>query len=161
MTVVKPRHPVSWSGAVTRIMGALGLAAAASVGRSDSLVRHWADPDGDREPNLTQAVALDAAYVLATGDAPPLLRVYEQLLADRTRGSVHQAQAPHARFLAVMSEVGEISTGLHQALADGSIRPHEARKVQQDVADAIERLSAMSRDLDALASGKVSERGGE
>lgn len=150
MTVVKPRHPVSFPGAVTRIMGALGLGAAQAIGKSDSLIRKFADPDHDALPNLDQALALDAAFVLATGDEAPILRVYLQLLEDLTRGAAHAAQPPHARLMRVMAEAGEIAGDLHTALADGRVTPNERAKLQKDIADAIEQLSAMSRDLDAL-----------
>jgi hypothetical protein len=150
MTVVKPRHPVSWPGAVTRIMGALGLAAAQAIGKSDSLIRKFADPDHDAVPNLDQAVALDAAFMAATGDEAPILRVYLLRLEAATAGVPHAAQAPHKRLIRVMAESGEIAADLHRALADGKLTPAERATLQKDIADAIEQLTAMSRDLDAL-----------
>ncbi|MCA3264947.1 MAG: hypothetical protein ING19_02665 [Azospirillum sp.] len=150
MTVVKPRHPVSFPGAVTRIMGALGLGAAQAIGKSDSLIRKFADPDHDAQPNLDQALALDAAFVLATGDEAPILRVYLQKLEDLTRGAAHVALAPHARLMRVMAEMGEIAGDLHAASVDGQVTPSERAKLQKDIADTIEQLTAMSRDLDVL-----------
>ena len=150
MTVVKPRHPVSWPGAVTRIMGALGLAAGQAIGKSDSLIRKFADPDHDAVPNLHQALALDAAFVLATGEEAPILRVYLQRLEDATRGAPHAAVAPHTRLLQVMAETGEIAADLHRALDDGALTANERATLQKDIADAIEKLTAMSRDLDAF-----------
>lgn len=150
MTAVIPRHPVTFAAAVTRIQGALGLAAAQAVGKSESLVYKWAHPDHDAQPNLDQALKLDAAFVLATGDAAPILRVYLQRLEDATAGAAHAAEAPHARLMRVMAEAGEIAADLHKALADGRLAPHERAKLQKDIADAIEQLTAMSRDLDVL-----------
>lgn len=161
MNEVKVRHPMTWPGAIARIRGVLGLAAANAVERTDNRVWQWSDPEGETEPNLSQAVALDAAFVRATGEDPPILTVYRRRLADVVARSPHVADVPSNRLLAVMSEVGELSTDLTQALHDGRLTPNEARKVQKDIADAIEKLTKMSRDVDALASGNVSERGRE
>lgn len=152
MTVVKPRHPVSWAWACTRIQGALGTSAGAAIGKSDSLIRKFADPDTDAVPNLDQAVALDAAFALATGEEAPILRVYLQRLEDLTRGAAHAAQAPHARMLRVMAEAGEIAADLHKALADGVVTRAERLAIQKDIADTVEQLNAMTRDLEAHSS---------
>ncbi|MCM0018411.1 MAG: hypothetical protein NBV67_00290 [Tagaea sp.] len=149
MTVVKPRHPISWAGAATKIMGALGLGAAAAIGKSDALIRRFADPDLDDEPKLTQALALDAAFVAATGESAPFLRVYETRLRAMTASIAHDPVAPATRFLDVTSEIGDVSTLLSTALRDGRLTHAERTALQKEIADAVEKLSALARDLDA------------
>ncbi len=145
---VKPRHPVTFKGALTRILGALGLTASSVVGRSDSLVRAWADPDRIEYPSIENALQLDIAMVHAVGVAP-IFDVYRQLLEDATRDVAHAAQAPEARMLQVVAELGELSGGLAAGFADGRLTLDEARHLQRDVAEAIEKLSALSKDIDA------------
>lgn len=157
MNPVKPRHPVTWPGACARIRGLLGLEAAAAINKSDSLVAKMGDPDRDEIPNVEQALRLDVAYRLAGGTTAPLFEVYRKQLADATADLPHQAQPPATRLLTVMSEVGELSTDLAAALEDRHLKPGEAIKIQKDIADTIEKLTKLAHDVDALASGKVSE----
>ena len=78
---MKQRPARSFEKAIFNIMSALGNeAAAAAVGRSVSLIRKWSDPDSDSWPSLKQALALDAAYVRATGNPPPIHQVYQHRL---------------------------------------------------------------------------------
>ncbi len=150
MTAIKPRHPVSVAGACTQILGRLGDAAAVAVNKSDSLIRKWADPDHDSEPTFSQMLDLDAAYVAATGESAPLKRAYVTLLRERTAAVAHQAQAPQSRLLDVMAEIGEISAAAHRAMDDGTMTANEAAPLQRDIGEAIEKLTQMSRDVDAL-----------
>lgn len=157
---VKPRHPYSWAGAITRIRGHLGLAASEAVGLSESILAKWGDPDRRESPSIGDALALDRAYVLAggPGDAP-LLAVYLKLLQEATGGAVHKALAPEARMLAVVAEIGELSADLHRSLGDGQLAEHERLRLLKDVADACEKLSAMAKDLDALAPASAGGSG--
>lgn len=74
---MKPRSPKTFAAAVTRIKAVLGESTCAEiVDRSESLIRKWADPDHESQPSLSQAVALDSAYVSSGRGDPPLLQVY-------------------------------------------------------------------------------------
>ncbi len=145
---VKPRHPVTFKGALTRILGALGLTAANVVTRSDSLVRAWADPDRIEYPSVENALQLDIAMRQAFGTAP-IFDVYRQLLDAATRDVAHEAQAPETRMLQALAEFGELSAGLAASIVDGRLSLDEARRIQKDAADTIEKLSALSKDIDA------------
>ncbi len=151
MTAIKPRHPISWAGACTKILGTLGLSAGTAIGRSDALIRRFADPDLDNEPNLSQALALDAAFVNATGESAPILKVYKVRLRELTEGAAHEARAPLVALADAMSEVGDVSRAVLVAVADGKVAQHERIAVQREIAEAIEKLSRLARDLDAGA----------
>ena len=80
---MKLRNPKEFAAAITRIRSALGeTACAGAIGRSESLVRKWADPDHPSLPGIEQALVLDAAFVAAGHGEAPLLKLYESLLED-------------------------------------------------------------------------------
>ena len=150
---VKPRHPVTFKGALTRILGQLGLTASNVVQRSDSLVRAWADPDRIEYPSVENALQLDIAMRHAFGTAP-IFDVYRQLLDDATQGLAHVAADPATRMLQATAEFGELAAGLAAALGDGRLTLDEARRLQRDAGEAIEKLTALTKDIDArLANG--------
>lgn len=75
---MKRRDPGTFKSALTHIVSRLGAKRAAdAVGRSQSLVRKWADPDETSLPNLEQAALLDRAYVEAELGEPPIHNVLE------------------------------------------------------------------------------------
>jgi len=74
---MKSREAGTYEDAVTRIIRILGAdVAARAVGRSQSLVRKWADPDDPALPNIEQATALDVAFVSAGCGEAPILGAY-------------------------------------------------------------------------------------
>ena len=85
---MKLRNPKEFSAAITRVRAALGEEGCArAVGRSDSLVRKWADPDHPAVPNLDQALSLDAAYVAAGHGDAPILGLYQDLIENGIKTS--------------------------------------------------------------------------
>ncbi len=79
--MTKLRTPLTFADALTRIVGTIGYAPAATlVGRSERCIYDWADPDSTAKPTLDQALALDAAYRAAGGDGAPILEAYSHQL---------------------------------------------------------------------------------
>ncbi len=78
---MKIRPAWSFEGAVQVIIAELGEDAAAdAVDRSQSLIRKWSDPDHPSLPALDLALALDAAFVNATGREGPISAIYTHQL---------------------------------------------------------------------------------
>lgn len=158
---MKLRTPKRFASAITRIKTALGEdECARAVNRSTSLIRKWADPDHASRPNLSQALALDVAFVEAGHGEPPLLSLYQQRLAravakNKARPLVDVALAT----LAVQAVVGDLSQSVvaMRARADDkpSFTPNETAQVlallerlQQQVAQIEEALDDDIRRLE-------------
>ena len=81
--MTKRPDPETVAGAVQRIVGDLGIeAAAAAVGKSERLVYLWGDEDSDARPSIVQAIKLDRAYQFAGHGRAPILEVYRRVLKD-------------------------------------------------------------------------------
>lgn len=114
---MKPRTPKSIAGALTKIMTALSDARCAEiVGRSDSLIRKWADPDHPSQPTLAQALALDLMYVEQGHGDPPILEIYQDLLADALSHRDDREADILMTALSVQSAVGSLSEAIRAAL---------------------------------------------
>jgi hypothetical protein len=48
-----------------------------------------------------------------------------------------------------MAELGELSGGLAEGLKDGRLTIDEARRLQREAADVVEKLTALTKDIDA------------
>lgn len=130
--MTKPRTPLTIPHAITKIVGVLGVPAAAKVaGRAERRIYKWMDPDSDFAPSLPQAIALDAAYRAAGGDGAPLYQVYAELLGeevaqhaacqlrladDLARASREFGEAAEATIAVIKPNAGE--RDVHRALAE-------------------------------------------
>ena len=62
MTSIRPRDPLCAAAASAAARDILGSAAiAALVGKSESLVNNWADPETASSPTVAQALVIDRA----------------------------------------------------------------------------------------------------
>ncbi|MDH3240644.1 MAG: hypothetical protein OEO83_08250 [Alphaproteobacteria bacterium] len=114
---MKPRTPKSIAGALTKIMAALSDSRCAEiVGRSDSLIRKWADPDHPSQPTLTQALALDLVYVNEGHGEPPILEIYQDMLEDALNERNDREADILMTALSVQSAVGSLSEAIKAAL---------------------------------------------
>lgn len=118
---MKPRHPKRFATAMTKVRSHLGEEKCAEiVDRSSSLIRKWADPDHASVPNLQQALLLDRAFVEGGFGKPPLLEVYNLLLAD----ALEQSESERAPIdmpieaLSLQGVVGDLSEAIRESLAE-------------------------------------------
>lgn len=106
--MTKLRPPLTPYRALTEIAAQLGWDGCGSVlGKSESLMRKWGDPDAEREISFQDAIRLDAAYLRAGGGRAPLLECYaarldldaderedqEQLLAATSKAAKEAGEA--------------------------------------------------------------------
>lgn len=89
--MTKLRHPLTPYRALSRIADLIGWdGCAAVIGKSESTIRKYADPDTEREISFQDAVRLDLAFRRAGGNGAPLFEAYsarldlDQLDADDT-----------------------------------------------------------------------------
>ncbi len=140
---MKPRRPKSFAAAVTKIMAALSDGRCAEiVGRSDSLIRKWADPDHPSLPTLGQAIALDLVYVREGHGDAPILRVYEDILTDVLKEQDADEADILMSALSVQSAVGNLSEAIRAALdphgPGGSVITAYERQTILEIIDRLE-----------------------
>lgn len=152
MTVIKPRDPNTFFGAVADIIELIGAkAAAASVDLAPSSIYQWSEPESGKRPSLMQAVAMDRAAVEATGRAP-ILAVYQGMVGRDARP--HEAADFGDRMMMMVKEIGDIAEARRAAVMPESrggsvITPSEYCNLSREIAEAREVLDALQRDLDA------------
>lgn len=142
---MKRAAPRTFKHAMQRITGTLTVEEAAMIaGKSTRLVHYWGDGDSDQEPTLSQALALDAAYVAASGDIAVIFQSYRVQLESRL--SIHETADPIDRLADMVKEVGEAA----DAYRANHKHPSIAQKTEalKEVAEAITALELMARDLE-------------
>lgn len=136
---MKLRNPKEFAAAVTRIRSRLGEdVCARAIGRSESLVRKWADPGHPSLPGIEQALLLDAAYVAAGHGEPPLLKLYETLLEDAVTENDVGVEEIVPSTLMIQAIVGDLSAEIRDI-----INPRAEKAMKSMSADSKARLLEM------------------
>lgn len=149
MTSFKPRHAISWSGAVDRIVGHLGIAAcAAAAGRSESIVRKWGDPDTPELPSVEFAFRLDLAWSRAGFGGAPFLEVWRARLGEGG-AAIGESVSPFERLAHVTDELGALSAAVIEALRDAKLSASERATIAVQAQRGIEQLNRLIRDMEA------------
>lgn len=118
--MTKARDPSTIEDAILRIVDRIGWAAAADVvGKGERVIRNWSDPDFGRRPDFEECIALDAAYMAAGGDSPPIHGVYSTRLDRKTAPPADSAAIALATGLAA-KEAGEAIAASVAASMPGS-----------------------------------------
>tara|TARA_R110000737_G_scaffold10365_1_gene26029 strand:+ start:187 stop:666 length:480 start_codon:yes stop_codon:yes gene_type:complete len=155
---MKLRNPKEFAAAVTRIRSALGEEGCArAVGRSDSLVRKWADPDHPAIPNLDQALSLDAAYVAAGHGDAPIFELYQDQLEDRINGAGVLAGEIVPAALMVQSIVGDLSEIIRECLGQEGgalVLSHNSRISLLSLIDRLEEETDRLEDAVEATGGE-------
>lgn len=143
--MTKRRPALSAHAALGAIVGRIGWTAAIAVtGRRERSIRKWGEPDVEPGVPLEQALALDIAYIEATGAAvAPFEAWYNlqlQLARARTRAAV---ASPHEQIAIAHKEVGEAFAARALACSPGA-GAAEARLADRETDEALAAL-AMTR----------------
>jgi len=141
--------PGSLSAAISEIKSKLTEDRCAElVGRSDSLVRKWADPDDPAMPNLRQSLVLDAAFVQAGFGEPPIQSWY----TNRLEGIVSNTQKSTSNIVAstlhAQAALGNIASAVAQFTEDGSEQGPDLSPNER--AALLGMVEELSRNLDLL-----------
>ena len=154
---MKLRNPKEFAAAVTRIRAALGEEGCAqAVGRSDSLVRKWADPDHPAIPNLDQALSLDAAYVSAGHGDAPILGLYQDLLENQISDAEASAGEIVPAALMVQAIVGDLSEVIRDCIGHEGHSPalsHNSRIALLSLIDKLEEETDRLEDAVEASGG--------
>jgi hypothetical protein len=102
------RDPDTFYAAVKTITDLIGCdGAGLAVGKSASLVEKWSRPDTNRSPNVHQALALDAAYMMAGGTCAPMHDMHDRLLRREVGEGVACRRELAASIAEANKEVGD------------------------------------------------------
>lgn len=157
--MTKLREPHTFADAVTRIMGVVSPEACAeALGKSESLIRKFADPDHDSLPSIQQAYLLDAVYVAATGVAcPPLLRVYKQNIEGLTAPAAPKAAKPLTEAALTMQQALGSFAGKIVTALDGN-SPGGAAVTTAERAEIYEILENIRQQIGAIEASLLMHR---
>jgi hypothetical protein len=163
--MTKSRLPGTIHEAVSRVLGSISPAEAARVvGKSVGHVYKWGAPVSDDddvqpEPKLSQAIALDAAYMAWAAEHPdlpdvlshpPILAAYAAILEGF--GAPRRKPAdPRDRLTTIMAEVGDVAGAVRDALADGAVSTNERARIAKEAGDAVTALQALLDDMGGQA----------
>lgn len=150
--MTKPKSPVTFAGAVSRVVALIGRERAAyAVGKTPGLVYKWEDEDGVSRPNFTQAMQLDAETLRQTGRAP-LLEYYSGVMeliaaeAPRTKETLETAilHATHSVGQLAQMAVDFASEGSHGGCA---LTQRELTALRGEVNQLMLKLRQLDRSL--------------
>jgi hypothetical protein len=147
--MTKIRTPLGEHDAVAQAIGLLGIDLCRQVtGKSESLIRKWADPDEDAHHiPFAQALRLDAALV-----ARGLPAVFGPVLHD-VEASVRRADAldpasmpePATALVKVAADAGQVAGAVEVSLRDGHVSPIEAAGVATTARELRKSLATLER----------------
>lgn len=157
----KRRDPGTIKDAITRVLGAIGAdTAGRSIGKSGSWAYALGDPDSDALPTASQALCLDVAYSMETGDTEaPIISTLARLHAERVATIPYEAGDPIARLCDATAATASVVSQLRTAVASaGGLPPAEAHEIRQLLEDQARQLQRAAKDVAHLtAQPKVME----
>ncbi|MCH2486872.1 MAG: hypothetical protein MK010_03895 [Erythrobacter sp.] len=115
---MKPRPPLSIHAAITRVVGQLPEdwdSAAEATGRKPHLLRKYSDPDRREELPVSDAIALDLAYIAAGGQGAPIFEAYAYKLELAELAQFADRIELHRKAIDVIREGGEAHAALVRA----------------------------------------------
>lgn len=156
MTSVRP--PLSIDGALARIAGQMPGSwheMATIVGRADSTVRNWGNPNTSESIPIDSAIQLDIAYQAAGGIGAPIYETYslqlETALAERFSCAIALAR----KTMTAIREGGEAHEALVAATLPGASdrdRAEAAREVEEGIAALKECLPFLVNRIPAASA---------
>lgn len=146
----KPRIPDSIEHAITLILAELGdEVCAKEISKSASLIRKASDPDHDFMLNAQQCLALDKAYLSATGKTPPIVSYFLREL--RTPDSQPPKRSITEQVLHMAKELGECSDKIliftsPESAAGKKLTHNEAVEFLKEI-DDVEKAASIAKQL--------------
>lgn len=161
--MTKLRRPQSFEAALDKIRGDLTRAGmAAAVGKSESLVQQWTDPDIEAEPRVSQAAALDLAWMDENMGKPPIFSAYRAALSGGDdRAPVGNLKAADAELLDMLPALARVQAVVQKNAADGrwcAADDHEAQQARAELLKEVdEAIAAAKRDCNRLTVASAAE----
>lgn len=149
--MTKERETLTYQATLTKVALLIGWDRCAAVCgvKSERAVRHWSDPDCEREIRMIDAERLDRAYLDYGGDHAPFNRLNTLRLDLASRETPDQCLAALAGKAA--KETGEAIGALINA--SSSRDPRTRRRARKEVHEAIGSLTNGLAALDQAEAG--------
>jgi hypothetical protein len=151
--MTKHRAPLTIDAALARIAGQLPAGwpdMAAFLGRKQSLVRAWGDPERREKIPMADAVQLDVAYRAAGGDGAPLYETYGWQLEEAGMFRFADEIALGRLTATAIREGGEAHAALVLASQPGCDPSHH-RQTMRELDEAIASLQSARLHVAARA----------
>lgn len=150
---LRARPVLSFAAACARARDLLGREAMAeAVGKSESLIHAWCDPERPEVvPSIRQAVLIDHLCVARAGERP--ITEALRLMTDRAR----PGRLPHLMhgIAELMAEVGDVARATREALSDHQLTANERAGIAREVEEARAVLDRLLRALADPQTGEV------
>jgi len=164
--MTKQRVPGSIEDAIDLAKGGLGVGTMSlTVGKTESLVRKWSDPDSDTLPSIRQCIQIDVAYARAGYGEGPVLATARRIYQSQVLSVDEVPRDVMGELMDIPTATGDLFQRLRDAVdvdSDGgvSLTPHEMTR-------ALRGVEALRKELDQLEAAirqhsiPLSETGGE
>lgn len=144
--MTKQRHPLTTENALYRVLGALGIEAAAGLLRRDAYyVRSISDPDSRYRLAVDDAIALDLAHAAAGHDGHPIFESYRLRLGVSAPRDGCEVTVLARRLVDALRESAQANVALAQAALAPD--PRVRREALRELEEAIAVYTAAAADL--------------
>lgn len=147
---MKRRPPLSIHAALARIVGQLPRdydEAGEVTGRQAGTIRAYGDPDRREEIPVTDAIALDLAYMAAGGEGAPIFEAYAHKLELAELAQFADRIALHKQVVRVIQEGGEAHAALVRA-CQADATPFDRATALREAGEAFEEIKRVLPLLD-------------
>jgi len=157
--VTKVRAPLSFSLAITTVIGVVGWTDAGRITRrANRTLRHWSESDRKGTPTLDQAIALDRAYIAAGGDYAPILESYARQL-NVTLASTMACHAALGEDIAAVSRETADAIGASIQIIQPGASPTAVHRAIAETEEAGVRVTRLLGRLKSFLPGNGAAQG--
>jgi hypothetical protein len=146
----KIRQPDSLAGAVSAVCDVIGWARASDIiGKSESLVRQWGNPDINTQiDSIQHAIMLDAAYMQATKKPGPIAARMAEAARELAGVDLHSPKSLPERLIDLHSSVCALHMHVRDALEDdGKLDQRERKQILESCSEVKHGVSKLERDV--------------
>lgn len=150
---MKPRAPGSHHDALNMICAGLGFERVREiVGKSESHIRGWTDPDNEREISFAQAMLLEEEAIRTSGQRP-LTSVWVKRM--EAIGTAAQAtESLPVSIMDVTAQLGQLAMTAREILKDKVVTPAERNQLLRDISKLRTELDELELATHASCPGK-------
>lgn len=146
--MTKLREPGSIPHAITQVMAVLSPEGAGeAVGKSESMVRFWSDPDKPDLPTVEQAIKLDAAYQRETGTRGPVLKAAVRQLTDLAGNETPAGRCLFDHLAQLTDSLGTVAGEIRKGWADGKLTPGEIHEIEESLHTLVMAIDAARAEI--------------
>lgn len=150
----KIRQPDSLAGAVSAVCDVIGWARASEiVGRAESTIRQWGNPDIIVQiDSIQSAILLDAAFTKATKKPGPISARMADAARELAGIDIHEPKSLSERLIDLHSEIGDVHAAVRDAISEAGdggkkITARERKAILTETGEARQKIAELERDV--------------